>query len=442
MKRVVVVGAGIAGLTIAYTLRETHDVTIVESSAHAGGKIRSESIDGFVFDWGPTGFLSRASEVIALADSAGLAGDLTEAHPAAAKRSIYWNGALHELPTSPARMLAMSLLSPRGKLRVIGDFFARRPAADGVAEESVLAFCTRHFGREVAERIVAPALLGVSAGDAATTSVASMFPRLVTAERAHGSVIRGMRRGGAKPGRLTSFGRGGMQRLTDRLAERIGPRLRCDAAVERIERTDAGWHVHVAHGGASLDADTVIVTAPADAAAAMLAACDETLAGELRAIRYASMRVVGIAFRAADMPAPLDGFGFLAARGQGVRILGALYTSAIYPEQSPPDVAYLRVFLGGTTDPAAANLDGTAARAVVLADLAQILGVRAEPMAYHEVVWPRAIPQYDLDHPARLDRIERALAGQPGLFLAGNAYRGLGVGDTVADAVALANRVA
>ncbi len=443
MSRVAVVGAGIAGLTIAFRLHAAHDVTVLESEPLAGGKIRSQSIDGYLFEWGPTGFLSRAAELLALARDAGLADEVTEASPAAAKRFIYWNGALHELPTKPPRILAMDLLSPWGKLRALGDLFARPPASaathDEALDESVFAFARRHFGREVAERIVAPALLGVSAGDAASTSVSAMFPRLRELERAHGSVIRGMIGSRATPGRLSAFGAAGMQRLTDRLAELLGARVRFTSPVQRLEPLGNGWRVHA--GGDALDVDAVIVTAPADAAAAMLADCDASLADELRAIPYAPMRVAGIGFRAADVAVPLDGFGFLAARGTGVRILGALYTSTIAVGQAPPGTAYLRTFLGGTTDPTAVELDTDAARAIVLADLATTLGIRAAPLAYHEIVWPRAIPQYRLDHPARLARIDARVALHPGLQLGGNAYRGLGVGDTVNDAVAIAGRV-
>ncbi len=231
---------------------------------------------------------------------AGLDGALTQAAPAAAKRFVYWNGALHELPAKPPRALAMSLLSARGKLRALGDLFARAPARTAREDESVFGFAARHFGREVAERIVAPALLGISGGDAAATSVDALFPRLRELERAHGSVIRGMLRARAKPGRLSGFGADGMQRLTDRLAQMLGDRLHVGCAVERIEPLPAGWRIH--HAGGTADADAVVVTAPAYAAANLVEQFDAELARELRGIAYAPMRVAGIAFRAQDVP--------------------------------------------------------------------------------------------------------------------------------------------
>jgi len=188
--------------------------------------------------------------------------------------------------------------------------------------------------------------------------------------------------------------------------------------------------------------DAVIVATPADVAADLVDGFDGELAARLREIPYAPMRAVGIAFRSEDVPTPLDGFGFLAARNEGVRMLGAFYTSSIVPEHAPPGTAYLRIFLGGATDRAIATLDADAVLAIVRADLATVLGITAAPIAHHEIIWPKAIPQYALGHRALLRAIEAREARHAGFALTGNAYRGLGVGDTVRDAAAVAGRVA
>ncbi|HEY5348162.1 MAG TPA: protoporphyrinogen oxidase, partial [Candidatus Lustribacter sp.] len=396
-----------------------------------------QRIDGFLFEWGPSGFLASADELRALVREVGLDDALTQAGPAAKNRFIYWHGRLHKLPAKPPQMLAMSLLSPGGKLRALGELFAGpRAGHDRSDDESVYRFMERRFGREVAERIAAPALLGISGGDAASTSLAAVFPRVPNLEREYGSVIRGMVREKRKPGAFCTFADGGMERLTERIAERLGSRLRLGAAVRRIERRAAGWRI--VHDGGEACADGVIVAAPADVAANLLEGVDAALAAHLRGIAYAPMRAIGIAFRGADVPAPLDGFGFLVARGGGVRILGATYTSTIVPEHAPAGSVYLRIFMGGAGDPEAAVLDAAAARTLVRADLATVLGITAEPIAYHEVTWQKAIPQYGLRHRATVKAIEEITAAHAGLALTGNAYRGLGVGDTVSDARAVA----
>ncbi len=437
MSRIGIVGAGIAGLAAAFRLSAAHDVIAFEREPLAGGKIRSQRVDdGFLFEWGPSGFLAGAEAVNALVTELGLATALTPARAEAKKRYIYWHGRLHQLPSKPPEALKMTILSPFGKARAASELLVRTRGAD---DESVDAFMRRRFGREVAERLAAPALLGISGGDAATTSMAAMFPRVRENEALHGSVIRGMMKGPRRSTGLMSFADGGMQTLTDRLAERLGDRLQRGVGVQRLEPAGDGWRI--VHDGGETLVDRAIVATPAAAAARIVAGFDDALATRLREIPYAPMRAVGLAFRVADVPAPLDGFGFLAARGQGVRLLGAIYTSTIVPEHAPAGMAYLRVLLGGSTDPEIATLDADAVKAIVLADVRTVLGIVAPPIAYHEVVWPQAIPQYRLAHPGIIAAIERLEATHAGFALTGNAYRGLGVGDTVRDALAVATRI-
>lgn len=433
--KIAIAGGGIAGLSAAMRLRNEHDVVVFERAAEPGGKIHSQSIDGLLFEWGPNGFLSSAKALLEIVRELGLESELVEANPAASKRYIFWNGALHALPAKPQEALRLTLLSTGGKMRALRELF--RKAADPPPGESVDAFFRRHFGSQVAERIVAPALLGITAGDAAKTSVAALFPRVVAMEREHGSLLRAMARAGGVRTKMLGFGASGFERLPKAMSDALGERVRFGSAVESVERTERGWHVICRTGSTTVDA--VIVATPADAAASILERCDGAIARELRRIPYAPMRVAGVAFRAKDVPTPLDGFGFLAARNQGVRILGALYTSTMFPSQAPPDVAYLRVFLGGAGDPQAVDLEQAAARGVVLRDLRATLGIQAQPIAYDEAVWTSAIPQYTLEHGEILGNIDARLSAYPGLRLIGNAYRGIGVGDTAADAVAMAD---
>jgi oxygen-dependent protoporphyrinogen oxidase len=433
----VVIGGGIAGLCAGLRLSARHDVVVIERSAAPGGKIRSQHIDGFRFDWGPNGFLSSATELCALVGELGLEDALIAVDSTASKRSIYWNGRLHTLPAKPPHALTMSLLSPLGKLRALCELAV--PARTQREGEDVYGFFARRFGREVAERIVAPALLGISGGDARATSIEALFPRLPEFESERGSVIRGMMQTRAKPGKLMSFSDGGMERLTDSLARKLGDRLRLGCEIERIEPRGSGWCVYAREG--EIEADGVVLATPSNVAATLVEGFDVELARLLRTIDYAPMRVVGVAFRAEDVPVPLDGFGFLAARGQGVRILGALYTSTMYPDQAPAGTAYLRVFLGGATDPAALALDAASARAIVRADLATTLRITGEPVAYHEVLWPHAIPQYALGHRALLANIDERSTAHGNFAMVGNAYRGVGVGDTVRTAFAAAERL-
>lgn len=436
--KVAIVGAGIAGLCSALRLKERHEVVVFERQGHPGGKIRSQWIDGFLFEWGPNSFPSNAEPLRSVVKEACLEGEILEASPAASHRYIYWGGALHALPSKPPGLLTFSLLSPQGKIRALGEVFVRAPR-EPRAEESVNDFFQRRFGREVAERIVAPALLGVSGGSSKSTDVHAMFPILPDLESKYGSVIRGVIRRRAKPNRLLSFRAEGMQKLTGTLAAMQGERLRLDCEVRSVEPRANGWRL--TYGDGFYDADAVLLCTPSYRSADLVESWDGHLATLLRRIQFAPMRVAGVAFRVSDLPTRLNGFGFLVARGAAVRILGALYTSAIFPEQSPKDTAYLRVFLGGATDPQALELSTEDARAIIMADLATILGIEGTPVAYHEILWHRAIPQYALGHRALLAEIEERVAPHAGLVLGGNSYRGIGLAETVAQAFAAADRV-
>ena len=215
---IAVVGAGISGLTAAYRLSATHDVVVFERETSAGGKIRSQNLDGYLFEWGPSGILSSDEELAELAGELGLSDALAAAPPAAKNRFIYWGGALHRLPAKPPQALTFSLLTPLARLRALGELLV--PKASNEGDESVFAFMQRRFGRQVAERIVSPAVLGVSGGDAATTSVDATFPRLRAMETEHGSILRGMMKGSRKPASTGTFA-GGLQ-LAQKGAQILG----------------------------------------------------------------------------------------------------------------------------------------------------------------------------------------------------------------------------
>lgn len=434
--KIAVAGGGLAGLVAALRLQDAHEVTVFEREAEAGGKIRSELLDGFLFDWGPNGFVSSSAELLEVVRACGLENDLVLADAAAKKRYVYFGGRLHALPSGPQDLFGFSLLSAGGKLRALRGLVTRPPQT--AAEENVYDFFAQRFGEQVADRVVRPALLGITAGDARDTSMDALFPRLRELERQHGSLLKGLLRSKRRPGRLATL-RGGMSRLIDGLTQRLGARVELSCAVLRIGREGMRWRVEHARGVGDFDA--VILAVPAYAAANMLRDADSALATLLDRIPYAPMRVCGIAFRASDVARPLDGFGFLAARGQGVRILGALYTSTVFPDEAPDGTVYLRVFLGGTSDPPALHLSADDALAVIRRDLASVLGITADPIAYHEHLWRRAIPQYAIGHTALLREIDDELASRPRLALAGNAFRGIGVVDVVRDSFAQVDRL-
>jgi oxygen-dependent protoporphyrinogen oxidase len=435
--RVTIVGGGISGLAAAHGfVAHGHDVVLLDAAAMSGGLIASERRDGFLCEHGPQAVLDGPEETRALIEAAGLSARVLRASPAARRRFVYVGGALRPFPASPPALFKTNLLSLGGKLRLFAEPFV----APGTADESVLTFITRRFGREAAERAAAPALIGVFAGDAAALSIRSALPRVAAMEREHGSILRALgrrKRGGGGMGHPVSFP-GGLGELPAALARSLGGRRR-EARAAEIAPMAGGWRV-VTENGATIDSERLVVATPAAATAALLSPHAPEAAAALRAIPHAPVAVVCAGFRAAaDLGVDLDAYGFVVARGEGVGLLGCQYETSVFPDRAPEGGVLLRALLGGTFDPALVDADDGAIAAQAIGDLRRVTGLRRDPDFVD--VWRArpGIPQYDLAHADRVRAVDEAVARLPGLAVIGNALRGVGVNDCIAAAARLAS---
>ena len=458
-QRVAVVGAGVAGLAVAYELTERGErlgspleVSCLEAGPRAGGAIRTERAQGFCCEWAANGFLDDAPATVTLVRRLGLEPRLVPSDRAAAERWVWRAGKLRRLPRSPARLLGSDVLPLGARLRLLAEPLVRRARRE--EEESVAGFVARRFGRGAA-RVLADAMVsGVFAGDAARLSVDSAFPELAAMEREHGSLFRGLlagRRparagegGGDEPvparGRLTSL-RDGMQELTDALAAALGPRLRLRSPIERVSDLGSrGMRLHPAEG-APFDVDAVVLALPAGPAAGLVAETSPVMAEALQAIPSAAVAVVHLGFRRGALGDLPGGFGYLVPRGEGVRGLGTLFASNIFPGRAPEGSLLMTVMLGGAHDGQALELTDAHLLELATADLARVLGIHARPYFTKVLRQPAGIPQYTLGHAARLEAIERERASIPGLWLAGSSYHGVSVNACIARAPAVAESV-
>jgi oxygen-dependent protoporphyrinogen oxidase len=450
VKRVTVVGAGIAGLAVAHALRRRApdaEVTVLEAAPRPGGNIRSERIDGYLLEWGPNGFLDSVPETLAFARELGLAERVHRSDDRARRRLIFRDGRLHVLPGGPAGFLRSGLLSWPGKLRIAGEPFASsRPAGD----ETIHQFASRRIGREAADVLVGSMVSGVFAGDPRALSLRACFPKMWQMETDHGGLFRALfakvrekrvRRGdavGSPLGTLTSF-HDGTEELVRAAARALGPSLRLRAGATGLRRAGSCWRVE-AEGGA-LEADAVVLAGPPSVSARLVGEVDDALAAELAAIPGAGLAVVALGYDERRLPRPLDGFGFLVPRGTGPRILGVLWDSTVYPGRAPAGRALLRVMIGGALDPEAVRLDDEELLAVVRRDLVTTMGLSADPELVRVFRHPLGIPQYVVGHLDRLARIGERLARLPGLHVAGNGYRGVAINSCVAEAGPIADRI-
>jgi oxygen-dependent protoporphyrinogen oxidase len=478
--RVVIVGGGIAGLAVAHALRARAphlEILVLEASDRPGGCIRSERIDGYLCEEGADGFLDNAPATLALAADVGLSSSLMPSRDDARRRFIFRRHQLHEVPTTAFAFASTGLLSAAAKLRVLAEPFASRPPG---GDMSILRFAERHIGREAAAVLVGSMVSGIFAGDASQLSLRSCFPRMHEMEAQYGSLVRAMlaKRAvnkhreaatgehgqtaaeetrtapGAPAGRLTSF-EGGMEELARATAASLGPILRTNHRVTDLRvRVSAAGSVPrlvgartfsiVCHGR-RIEADAVVLAGPADTSADLVRPFAPEAANLLGAIETAPLAVVCLGYDAAAVTAergPLNGFGFLVPRGERPRILGTLWETSIYGGRAPAGKMLLRVMIGGALDRDAVELDDTTLLRLVRRDLELTMRLRLRPEFVHPVRHRRGIPQYTIGHGARLERIERALGACPGLFLAGNSYRGVSVNACIEDAQRVAKLVA
>jgi oxygen-dependent protoporphyrinogen oxidase len=451
--RAAIVGGGITGLATGAWLEHDHgidDYMILESASRAGGKIRSELDAGFTLEWGPQGFLDNAPDTLELASIHGLDDALVPADGAATDRFILRKGKLRRVAASPPAFMFSDILPISGRLRLLGEPFASpHPGHD----ETVFDFASRRIGRRAAEVLVDAMVTGVFAGDSRNLSLAATFPKMAAMESEHGSLTkalfakmrearkRGSRSAGpAGPGgTLTTFS-GGMVRLTDRLAERAGERLLLRRPLQTLEREGSTHILTTEEGG--IEAETVLLTLPAERAARLMTRLAPAAVAPLSEIPTAPIAVVMLGY--ADKNAfgcPVSGFGFLVPRGEDEALLGTLYCHDIFPSQAPDGSLFLRAMVGGARSPDAVGLDDDLLLDRVRASLARVFGADPDPDRVWIVRWEHGISQYTIGH---LDRVAaaEAAAGDAGLELAGSSYRGVSVNDCIKQARAAASRLA
>jgi oxygen-dependent protoporphyrinogen oxidase len=451
--KVVVVGGGIAGLAAAHRAVELArerglglDLTVLEARGRLGGTIETEHVDGFLVESGPDSFLSEKPWALALCRRLGIEDRLVRTDDRFRRTFVWHRGRLHPLPEgfqllAPTRMtpfLTSGLFSWSGKARMALDLVL--PRGGNGRDETLGAFVRRRLGREALERVAQPLVAGIYTADPDDLSLGATMPRFLELERRERSLIlalwRASRRApqpgtsGARWSLFVTFARG-MSELIDALAARLpAGAVRVGQRVTGIERDDGGWRVGLADGDA-LAADRVVVATEAHVAARLVRYVDPRIAGLLAEIPYASSATVSLGYRRADVPHPLDGFGFVVPHAEGRALLAGTFSSVKYPGRAPEGSVLLRAFLGGALGEAALAGDAAELADRARRDLRDALGIVAAPLLTRVHAHPLSMPQYRLGHLDRIETLERRLAAAPGLRLAGAAYRGVGIADTV-----------
>jgi oxygen-dependent protoporphyrinogen oxidase len=450
---VVVIGAGISGLTLAFHLQKRGArVTVLEAADRPGGAIGSRRVDGFLVEAGPNSMLETTPLIGDLVREVGLEQQLLVANPAAKKRFILREDRLTPLPMSPGAFLGTRLFSAGAKLRLFREPFVKPPPP--AFEETVAQFVRRRLGQEFLDYAINPFVAGVYAGDPERLSARAAFPKLVELEQRYGSLIRGQIQGARErraraeqskqTARMLSFWNG-MQSLTDAVAAKLAD-VRVATPVVGLAPVAQGGYVvrcNPRHGDAAREvhARAVVVAVPAYAAAALVAPLSPAVARELEAIVYPPVASAVFGFLRSSLKHPLDGFGFLVPAVERRRILGTIFSSTLFPNRAPEDHVALTTFVGGMRQPDLATGDEAVSH-TVRAELKPLLKVKTSPVMTAVTCWERAIPQYELGHLDRMERVAALERDHPGLAFCANWRGGISVGDCVKSAASVAERVA
>ena len=451
-----IVGAGISGLTTAFALRKAGiDARIVDGASRPGGLIQSVRRDGYLVECGPQSFSGNASLTSICRDLEIL--DRRILADSKAPRFVLINGALEKVPLGPG-LLVSPLMGGGTRTALFRDVFGRSEAPD--SDESVASFIRRKFSPTLLDRLVGPFVSGIYAGDPEKLSLRAAFPILYEAEQTSGSVLRGllkvMKARKAKRGplprekpTLQTF-REGNDTLVRALAEKLGAYLSLEAEVISIRPLDPGREpktprfrvgLHTPSGTEFLETERLVLAVPTDRAGKLLAPLGRAFESQLRTVDYSGVAVVSLGYRKEDVGHPLDGFGFLVPRSSGLTVLGTVWNSSLFPGRAPGHHVLLTSFVGGATNPDATKQPADQLVALVHREIKPLMQLREGPVFSNVSVWPRALPQYNLGHTARMAEINNCRADFPGLYLTGNYMNGPAIGACVEQALKVADEI-
>jgi oxygen-dependent protoporphyrinogen oxidase len=460
VKRVAVVGGGIAGLSAAYELtlqaRELDlpvGVELFESSDRLGGAILTERIDDYVLDAGPDAVLTLKPWGLELCREIGLEDEIIPTQDEHRGVALYSRGRLRSLPygtgSSAARKvrayMASGVVSWPAKLRMAADLVLPRGVQKD--DESMADFFGRRLGREAVERIVDPLIAGIYSGDPDKLSIYSTFPRFPQMVAKQRSILLSLLRApqSARSGRRTlpifCSLRDGLGRMVEAIVERLGgARIHLSTPVTAVEKTGSGFSLET-HAGRHNGYEGVILAGPAWTTARLLDDLAPEAAGKMKSIRYVSSATVFFAYRSSDLDVRPRGFGFLVPACEGRRINGATWINNKFAHRAPDGGFLARCFIGGDRTGEELQADDEGLVRICKEELREIAGINAQPLFSRVYRWKDSGPQYDVGHANLIDEVDARLAEHPGLEVSGAGFRGIGIPDCVYDGRQAARRL-
>ncbi len=450
-KKVVVLGAGISGLTPAYFLaKEGFDVTVLEKKREVGGSVETVKENGFLFDRGPNSGLETTPVLSKILADLKLGDDLVYANKEASKRYILRDNMLHPLPMNPPAFIKTKLFSGKAKARLFAEPFIGR-SKDGYYQ-SIADFVKRRLGQEFLDYAINPFVAGVYAGNPEELSVKSSFPKLYELEEKYGGLIIGTVKSikerkqraekSKQSARMFSFAEG-MQKLPNAIASYLGHRVHTFSDVTSIEKNGNGFNIKYNNAGhlKEIDCDILLSTVPAYTAAELFKSWDEKLTEHFNAVYYPPVLALMLGYNKESIRQSLDGFGFLVPAKERRSFLGAIWSSVIFPNRCDENKAAFTLFVGGARDPEVGNIDKEILIKKVRGEFEKIMGITEAPVYTGYKYWGKSIPQYNIgyiEHERYFDEFEK---NNPGLYLGGNYRGGISIGDCLKNGELIFERI-
>jgi oxygen-dependent protoporphyrinogen oxidase len=448
MKKVLVIGGGISGLSVAYRLKkEGVNVLLVERNEVCGGNIQTERDRDFLIEWGPNSTLV-SNQLFELIVELGLMDEIALANATAKKRYILKDGKLQPLPLKIVQIVSTDVLSTKAKLKLLREPFDKSKSPEN---ESVAEFFQRRLGQEVLDYAVDPFVSGIFAGNPDELSIKYAFPSLFKMEADYGSILKASVFGKKeKPGKFVPKGisrtvsfKNGMQTLTDVLAEKLSDAVETKTEALQIDKNENGkFKIQTTAAKINRESfDAIVISTSSFTAANLIENFDAELSQKLREIYHPPIAVIVSAFRKHDVDFDLDGFGFLIPKVEQRKILGSLWSSVIFENRAPQDVHLLTTFIGGARNAEMYDKSDEELFQIAQAELDSILGLKGEPIFQKIRRWTKAIPQYNLGYEKTVDSIENFKANNAGFFFCSNFYRGISVSDCIKSSITASEEI-
>lgn len=461
-KKVVIAGGGITGLTAAYEIKKgirqkdlPLEVVLIEKNEKLGGTFITERAKGFLIEGGPDSFEIYKPSPLELAKELGIEASVIGGNEKFDRTFIYSKGKLEEIPRGllglvPDKISSLifcPLLSVKARLRASLELFMPPLKQKGV-EVSIGEFYKRRFGQEIFEVIAEPLFGSIYACVPEMISLKTCWPRGLALEQEHGSLLKGMlvrrkearknqEKKEAKRASIFMTFKNGMSELSETLIKKIGQdTFITGQKVEHIEFSPQNKKFLIyLDKEKRMEADfCLIATSPSYETAKLVRKIDPAISDMLLRIPYVSSATVSLGFKKDSFEHSLDGFGLLVARTENKNIKAVTWSSTKFNGRAPKDHVLIRCFVGNAQDETIVYQNDEKIIETVLKDLKDIMGVTAKPILTRVYRWRNAMPQYTLGHGKRVDFIEERLKNFPGLFLIGNAYHGVGVGNCIDEA--------